>query len=159
MNVTRAQGESMTMTMAIDRQAARTTIAQTGDLDLPFLTEAARQLDQAGVGPDCDLVFDLGRVPNAPSIFAGLALGSFWVDHRERFRGRIAIVAPPVLHSRRGLAVMEAAAMLAAMPLRVFDNQASCDQWLTAPVAPPTARAPRNRKRRDPSAAGPATPG
>ena len=159
MNVTRAQGESMTMTMAIDRQAARTTIAQTGDLDLPFLAEAARQLEQAGVGPDCDLVFDLGRVPNAPSIFAGLALGSFWVDNRERFRGRIAIVAPPALHSRRGLAVMEAAAMLSAMPLRVFDNQASCDRWLAAPAEPASAPGRRRRTRRDPSAVAPARRG
>ena len=125
----------MAIELQFDPAARLAVISQVGDLDVPFLTEAERLLDQAAVDPSCDLVLDLKRVANAPSMIAGLALGSFWADHRTRFLGRVAAVAPPPLHSRKGLAVMEAAARIASVDLHVFDSQAACDEWLAAATA------------------------
>jgi hypothetical protein len=131
----------MSIDVSLDRNAKLVKIIPWNQFDVSVLTEVLRVLDEEDVDPTFDLQFELAEIAQAPSVITGLALGTFWIDNRSRFQGRLAFVAPPRLFARQGIAIMEVTAWLAGIQTRVFDSESACDWWLSLPREPVPAAA------------------
>jgi hypothetical protein len=132
----------MSIDVSLDQGARLVRVTPLKQLDVTALTELVRILDEQQVDPAFDLQFDLAAIDVAPSVITGLSLGTFWIDHRTRFQGRLAFVTPPRLFARQGIAIMEMTAWLAGIQTRVFDSELESASWLATPCDSLPAGAP-----------------
>jgi hypothetical protein len=128
-----AREEFMSIDVSLDRSAKLVKITPWKQFDVTTLTELVRVLDEQQIDPTFDLEFDLTGIDDAPSVITGLSLGTFWIDHRTRFQGRLSFVTPPRLFARQGIAIMEMTAWLAGIQTRVFGSESDSTSWLAMP--------------------------
>jgi hypothetical protein len=127
----------MTYTHTIDTAQHQLIVTVTGSITLPDSLQAIRDLiDLPEFEPDFDVLMDVRKMSFAMTSRDARAIAMLLVSHKEKIKGRVAVVVSTPLHYGMVRLVGTVAGLHEFHNLRPFFDYHTAAQWLEAHHTP-----------------------